>query len=64
MYASPDESIELKLIPSKLELFRDILESVSKPIQKTFCILFDEKQSKINLTWSDLIRGISLNESD
>ena len=54
----PGESIGLKFIPSQSELFRFIPISVSEPmwiipnhsepIWKTFCISFDEKQSKIN----------------
>ena len=54
MYASV--SIELEFNPSESELFRDNLESVSElslmshsePIQKNFCISYDEKESKVN----------------
>ena len=49
-YTFPGESIRLKCIPSELELFQNIPESVSEPIRKTFYISFDKKRAKINLT--------------
>ena len=44
---TPGESIGLKFIPSKWEVFRFILISVSEQIRKTYYNSFDEKRSKI-----------------
>ena len=42
----------MKLFPSESVLFRTIKSNL-EPIRKTFWILFDDKRSKINPTWSE-----------
>ena len=61
IYCFLEKSIVLEFIPSESELFRSIPESLSKPIRKIFCILFDEKRVK---NQSDFIRGIISNKSN
>ena len=57
------ESIGLEFNPKDLELFRTI-PSLSEPIRKMFCILFDARRVKTNPIYSDSARGINTNKSE